>query len=383
MMPQFLKLFISLLLITGLFFDVAAQSESSSQSEQLKALQKELADRQQKLDRDKASASELRDILKRSELAIAATARSLNNTQNELKHNRAEQKTLNEQADALRKRIQNQQSQLAAQLRSAYMAGNYDYAKMLLNQEDALKFERVLTYYQYFNQARKQAISGFREDIAELEVVNARLEKAESQLQVLLANQQNQRAELQTRQKDRQATLAKLNAKISTESEAIAALKENEEALIKAIEEAERALREARREDVTLNGLANFRGKLIVPATGRLQRLFGKRRQGQVRWKGIVIEGNEGNPVRTIHQGRVLYADWLKGFGLVSIVDHGEGYMSVYGHNQALLKQAGDVVKAGETIALVGQSGGQPYPSLYFEVRHKGKALNPTKWIDF
>jgi septal ring factor EnvC (AmiA/AmiB activator) len=382
-MPQFLKLFLSLLLITGLFFDVAAQSESSSQSEQLKALQKELADRQQKLDRDKASASELRDILKRSELAIAATARSLNNTQNELKHNRAEQKTLNEQADALRKRIQNQQSQLAAQLRSAYMAGNYDYAKMLLNQEDALKFERVLTYYQYFNQARKQAISGFREDIAELEVVNARLEKAESQLQVLLANQQSQRAELQTRQKDRQATLAKLNAKISTESEAIAALKENEEALIKAIEEAERALREARREDVTLNGLANFRGKLIVPATGRLQRLFGKRRQGQVRWKGIVIEGNEGNPVRTIHQGRVLYADWLKGFGLVSIVDHGEGYMSVYGHNQALLKQAGDVVKAGETIALVGQSGGQPYPSLYFEVRHKGKALNPTKWIDF
>ena len=99
-------------------------------------------------------------------------------------------------------------------------------------------------------------------------------------------------------------------------------------------------------------------------------------------WKGIVIDGAEGDPVNSIAPGKVLYADWLRGFGLVAIVDHGEGYMSVYGHNQALLKQAGDDVRRGERIALVGRSGGQEYPNLYFEIRHKGKALNPSAWLD-
>lgn len=371
---------------TVLFYSTAqtsAQSSLSTRNEELKALQQELAARQQRLNEDKVSARELSDILKRSELDIAATARALNNTKNELQHNKVEQKKLGDQANAIELKIRNQQSQLAAQVRSAYMAGNYDYAKMLFNQEDALTFERVLTYYQYFNQARQNAIATFTQDVEELATVNARLADAETVLTRLLANQQSQRQELETRQKDRQATLKKLNAKISTQSEQIAELEQNEQALIAAIAQAERAQREAQSNDLTLKGLSHMKGKLLTPTEGRLRSLFGKRRQGQLRWKGVIIDGNEGAQVRAIHQGRVLYADWLKGFGLVSIVDHGDGYMSVYGHNQALLKQAGALVKSGETLALVGQSGGQSYPNLYFEVRHKGKALNPSSWVDF
>jgi septal ring factor EnvC (AmiA/AmiB activator) len=375
-----LKYVVYTLFLSALFFGVSAQT---SQSEQLKALQKELAERQRKLQSSRASAKELTAVLRRSEEAIAATAKSLNNTKNELRYNKTEQENLTKQSDLLKQRINQQQDKLAAQVKSAYMAGNYDYAKMLLNQEDALKFERVLTYYQYFNAARQAAISQFKKDIAELESITARLNEAAKKLNALLQQQIQQRAELEARQQDRQSTLAKLNKTISSEAEVVSTLEQNEKALISAIEKAEQARKKTQANDLSLNGLREFKGKLIRPASGRVQRLYGKRRQGQVRWKGIIVEGSEGGAVKAIHQGRVLYADWLKGFGLVIIVDHGEGYMSVYGHNQALLKQVGELVKAGETMALLGQSGGQAYPNLYFEVRHKGKALNPSEWIAF
>jgi septal ring factor EnvC (AmiA/AmiB activator) len=112
-----------------------------------------------------------------------------------------------------------------------------------------------------------------------------------------------------------------------------------------------------------------------------MRKLFGARRQGQVRWKGVLIYGNEGAPVQAVQDAQVLYADWLKGFGLVIALDHGEGYMSLYGHNQALLKEVGETVKKGDTIALVGQSGGQSRPGLYFEIRHKGSPVNPGQWL--
>jgi septal ring factor EnvC (AmiA/AmiB activator) len=141
------------------------------------------------------------------------------------------------------------------------------------------------------------------------------------------------------------------------------------------------AQRQAQRRPQLLEGLSKHQGKLLIPTKGKLRRLFGDRRQGQVRWKGVKIDGRAGSPVMAIHYAKVLYADWLRGFGLVTVLDHGDGYMSLYGHNQALLHQAGDYVEAGETIALVGQSGGQSKPNLYFEIRHKGKPINPTKWL--
>ncbi|MFC3093728.1 peptidase M23 [Alteromonas sediminis] len=379
-----MKFGVCCLLILGVLWPrfCYAQTEDP-QTAQLEELQRELAERQARLAEQKASAKELEAILKESELAIGRVARALSNTRNELQTNRNEQSSLKAERRELQARISAQQAQLSAQLRSAYMAGNYDYAKMLFNQEDALKFERVLTYYQYFSKARQDAISLFRNDIAELVTVTQRLEEAERTLTQLLSRQENQQQELSARQDDRKKTLDQINRQIISDAQAVASLQENEQALIRAIEAAEAARAAARSAEVTLVGLDQVKGNLTRPAQGRVQRLFGQRRQGQVRWKGIVIEGRAGSPVNAVHDGKVLYADWLKGFGLVSIIDHGEGYMSVYGHNQALLKQAGDMVRSGETIGLVGQSGGQAYPNLYFEIRHKGKALNPTGWIAF
>ncbi|MBU3020829.1 peptidoglycan DD-metalloendopeptidase family protein [Aestuariibacter sp. A3R04] len=355
---------------------VFAQEQAEAK---LAELQAELKARQATLAANKANADELMSALKRSELEIAEVARALNSTSEALADNRVQQERLTAEQRALKKAIVQQQDALASQLRSAFMAGNYDYAKMLFYQDEASTFERVLTYYQYVSKARLAEITRFKTNVARLETVTEGLAKKAEELSILLTTQKQQREVMLARQQDRKSTLAKLNQKIASDAAKVNELKQNEAALVTAIEEARRSAELANTE---LEGLSGSKGKLLKPVSGRVQRLFGSRRQGQVRWKGIIIEGAEGSSVRAVSRGRVLYSDWLRGFGLVTIIDHGKGYMSVYGHNQALLKQAGEMVAGGETIALVGQSGGQTSPNLYFEIRHKGKALNPSSWLD-
>ena len=368
----------SLCLMNASFVAVAQENEQ----EKLAELQSELRARQQKLESSKATAQELQQVLKRSEVEIGEVAKALDKTKQQLNSVLAEQKALEQEQDVLKQAIRQQQALLSSQLKSAFMAGHYDYAKMLFYQDDARKFERVLTYYQYVAKARQSEITRFRSNVARLESITEELLSKAQALVELRKTQESQRNVLLTRQNDRKATLQKLNKIIATESERIAALQANEKALRDAIEAARiAAQRAAEKAKISLDGLAQLKGKLKAPVKGYVRKLFGNRRQGQVRWKGIIIDGAEGDPVKSIAPGKVLYADWLRGFGLVAIVDHGKGYMSVYGHNQALLKQAGDEVYSGENIALVGTSGGQDYPNLYFEIRHKGKALNPTAWI--
>lgn len=370
---------IGLLVLLALLANASAHAQTDDQQTELERLQQELKARQQSLASNKASAEELQDILQASEKDIGNVARALNQTETELTQNRQDQKQLTLQRDELLASIKQQQSLLAGQLRSAFMAGHYDYAKMLFYQDDAKTFERVITYYQYLSKARKEQITSFRNKVTQLEQVNAQLEAKAERLAVLLNEQIQQQKELSARQRDRQQTLAKLSAKIASDQSRIAALQKAEQDLVAAIEQAQREAQQS----IELSGLADAKGKLLVPAKGSVRKLFGKRRQGQIRWKGIIIDGREGSEIQAISHGRVIYADWLRGFGLVTVIDHGEGYMSVYGHNQALLKQAGDNVSRGETIALLGQSGGQSSPNLYFEIRHKGKALNPSSWIRY
>jgi septal ring factor EnvC (AmiA/AmiB activator) len=365
-------------LLYGALFAEAAFAQSEEAEQELAALQEELKARQQALQGNKADAEELQSVLEESEKNIGAVARRLNNTKSALVDNRAQQETLTDRRNELEQAIAQQQELLGGQLRTAFISGNYDYAKMVFYQEDAARFERVLTYYKYLNEARQKEITQFKASVTELEQVNAQLQVKAQELTALLSDQERQQNELVARQQDRQQTLVKLRSKIATEEGRIAQLREAEQALVEAIERAQRASQIPQE----LTGLSQDKGKLLKPASGTLRRLFGKRRQGQVRWKGIMIDGREGSAVKAIAHGRVIYSDWLRGFGLVTIIEHGDGYMSVYGHNQALLRSAGDAVARGETVALLGQSGGQSSPNLYFEIRHKGKALNPLQWLD-
>lgn len=364
-------------IVIGVFV-LLSTSPYAQQSDRLEDIQQQIKQRQKEIDAKLAKAKKLESQLKKFEIEIGKTAKALNQTQINLENNQLQRKQLLTQQSDLQKKQSQQQTILAKQLRSAYMAGNYDYAKMLFNQDDAGKFERVLSYYKYLNGARQQQIEQFRELVAELIEVNKLLADKQQQLLELQSEQQKQRQTLAKQQDSRKATLTAIEQSINSDAEKVEQLQINEQSILKAIQEAQRL---ANLKPTTLNGLAKLKGQLLKPAKGRLRRLFGNRRQGQVRWKGVLINGNSGSPVRSIHDGKVLYADYLRGLGLVTVIDHGEGYMSLYGHNQALLKQAGETVEAGETIALVGQSGGQSSPNLYFEIRHKGKAINPSNWL--
>lgn len=360
----------------------AQQNDGAQETAQLEALQAELRERQRALSENQTSAKDVEAVLAQSEIEIGEVAKALAETRTELSKNIEEQQTLEAEQKQLADAIIQQQSLLSNQLKSAFMAGHYDYAKMIFYQQEARSFERMLTYYQYMSGARQSAIDEFKSTVDALKSVGIELARKAQQLSSLEQEQSRQQADLLARQQDRRQTLIKLNALIATEAQRIERLKAGEQALLAAIEAARRAAeRAAQQADIALDGLAPLKGQLQPPVDGRVRNLFGNRRQGQVRWKGVIIDGSEGDAVRTIAPGKVLYADWLRGFGLVAIVDHGEGYMSVYGHNQALLKQAGDDVHQGESIALVGQSGGQSSPNLYFEIRYKGKALNPRSWL--
>ena len=376
-------LVVTLLIPFVLFNVIHAQNTdsdlTSEESKNLETIKNLIQQTQSQLNEKLADSERLQQELKLAELKIAETATFLNKTESKLSQTKTELTSLNEEKSSIQSKIKGQQDALASQLKSAYMTGDYDFAKMIFNQEEASKFERVLTYYKYLNKARQAEIKTFRILVANLERVQDRLDKQEQQLSSLIAQQSQQSKLLQNQQQKRFSTFRSLEQQIESDQAKVSKLQQQESDLLNAIEQAELAAKRA--EGVELVGLTDKKKALLVPASGRIERLFGKRRQGQVRWKGIVINAKSGAPVVAVADGVVLYSDWLKGFGLVTIVDHGKGYMTVYGRNQALLRKVGDVVVAGDTISLVGNSGGQVRAGLYFEIRHKGKALNPTAWL--
>ncbi|WP_246840616.1 peptidoglycan DD-metalloendopeptidase family protein [Lacimicrobium sp. SS2-24] len=374
--PTFSSIIRNTVMLLGLC--AAGVLHAQDNSQQLEALRAQIEERQQQLDYTIASAKELEKALKQAEQTLSELFKGLKQTRAQAERNRQQQAQLEEQQKQLRRQIAQQQSALSNQLRSAYMTGQHDFTKMLLNQEDAARIERMLSYYRYLNQARVEQIENFTQLARDLQNVESELRLKATELNELLQVQEAQRQLLAREQDTREQTLNALEKRISSEAEQIEQLQINEQNLIQAIARAEAR---ATASEVELAGLQSFKGQLSKPTEGRMRNLFSTRRQGQIRWKGAMFDGRAGDSVKAIHHGRILYADWLRGFGLVMVLDHGDGYMSLYGNNQALLKDVGDTVRSGEEIALVGQSGGQSQPGLYFELRHKGEAINPAGWI--
>jgi len=354
-------------------FIVNAQEQSD-----LESIQQQIKNKQAQINRQLETAKKLQDNLKVVEVQIAKSAKKLNKTEISLDNNQQQLRVLRKQQKGFLASLEQQKSALAKQIRSAYMTGNYDFAKMLLNQQDAANFERTITYYQYLNKARKLQIDSFNVLVKNLQKVNAKLIDNQSELKQLKGKQLEQQQVLQANQTEREGMLIAMQNAIESEEAKIAQLQINEKNLLEALT---RAQQQVDQQDVTLSGLSALKGGLLMPAKGNLRKMFGRFRQGQIKWKGVVINGTAGDAVIAIHHAKVIYSDWLRGFGLVTVLDHGDGFMSLYGHNQALLKQAGESVRAGEAVALLGQSGGQSRPNLYFEIRHKGKPINPVNWL--
>lgn len=312
----------------------------------------------------------------------------------QLESNRLKQ--LIEQTTALEEDKIQQQKLLEQQLISSYMTGQNDLIKLILNQEDISKIIRAKSYYQYLNGARLDSINALYETQKKLE--NNQSAQSDSLLALKgLYQQQKATAEKLLAQRAERATaLRELNQDLNYQNVLLAQLGDqakNLKAKLKKESEArhqrelaaakEKALkkRQAKSKAKTYSSINQQLGQLNWPIQGEVLSAFGSPRSGQLKWKGITIDANEGEKVRAVASGRVLFAGYFKGYGMVIALDHSDSYISLYGYNQTLLQKTGDIVLEGEAIALAGHSGGQDKNSLYFELSHKGTAKDPLRWL--
>lgn len=351
--------------------------DTSNKARELKQIQRQIEEKSRQLKQQQQQQQQLTQALQQAEQQVAKAAAALHQTTQAQQQNREKQQQLTQRQQQLTQQQQQQEKVLGQQLASAYMAGRHDLAQLLLNQQQSSKMERLLGYYEFLTQARVEALDKLKETLTELEQVNAELAHSREQLKQLAGQQRQHQQQLRSDQQQRQQTLGKLHEQYRDNSEALEKMQLSEAEIKNILQEASNRARQLQ----AMGGLDDLKGQLEWPTDGRLSNHFGRIRQGQLRWKGVLIRGQEGQPIKAVQHGQILFSDWIKGFGLVLVVDHGEGYMSLYGHNQALLKQAGEMVARNDVISLLGRSGGQTQAGLYFEIRHKGRAVNPAKWF--
>ena len=372
-----LRLFaLTLLLINPIAQAASDSTEDEYKRQQLEKLQQQIRDSEKNIENQQVKHKFLSNLLKKSESDISSVTKALNQININKKANAKQVSELKAEQIQLNREKQVNKKLLAGQISSMYVTGDHDYSKLLLNQQHPAKLERILGYYDYLNRARAQNLDRIENILFRLTEIDQELTKSLQELSALEQEQLQKRDQLTRHQKERKVTIAKLQRKLRTESQQLEQFKQNEQELTEALARIESMVTKA----IELVGLSHLKGKLGWPVQGKLNNRFGRKRRGSLRWKGVLINSSSGTPVKTVHQGLVLFADWLKGFGWVIVVDHGQGYMSLYGHNQTLLKSVGEKVEAGEPIALVGKSGGQQNSGLYFEIRHQGVAINPSKW---
>jgi len=381
-----IRTFYSICLFLYLFFSFnhvnASKNEDMSHYQgKLEKLQKSIARIQQHLKGSKKKRSHVVTELKTLEVKISNTARKLKSLEQDLRNSKKQKKKLEDELKQLNKQLSNQRAALSEQIRSAYSLGQQQNLKMLLNQQDPAQTGRTQTYFNYLNLARQQHIDAF---LSTYELAK----KTESQLEQTLAKQnkllQNQKIKKRKRQKQRlqrKKLLAELSKKIKNQENTLSSLETSRgriEDLLKSLGE---LLADIPTNPSESQPFIAQKGQLPWPVKGRFVGQFGQsKNNGDLKWNGVLIKAELGTPVRVISHGRVAFADWLQGFGFITIIDHGDGYMSLYGHNETLFKQTGDWVQAGEVIATAGDSGGQLVSGLYFEIRSRGKPINPSKW---
>ncbi|PWB40009.1 MAG: peptidase M23 [Rhodocyclales bacterium] len=366
--------------------------------EELKDLQGRIQSLQQDIAKAEESRADAAEELREAEQAISEANRKLRELGSERAQVQATLASLDAQSQKLSSRISTQQTQLGRLFTRQYYAGETDALSHLLSGSDPNQLARDAHYLSLLSRAKAGLIRNLGEILDEKKRLAGLAREKSEELAEIEKSQQRERAGLVEQQKKRQAVLARLSDRIKAQRREVSKLKRDEKRLAKLIEGLGRivakpkrapqakgpALRNERTPDASLAGddFARLKGRLSLPARGELANRFGTPRQeGGTTWKGVFIRAANGTEVKAIAPGRIVFADWLRGFGNLAIVDHGDGYLSVYGNNESLYKAVGQPVKAGEAIASVGNSGGNPETGLYFELRHLGQPLDPLKWV--
>lgn len=323
----------------------------------------------------------LEQQLRAVEKSLGGKILEIRKLDNRLGESRRKLAGLESERQTLQSRVAGQRRKLGAQLRSAYLAGSQAQLKLLLNQQDPSALARMLKYYEYLNRARLKTIVETQTLLISLKDVETRIAASTAELERLRLRREQERLALAEQQHNRQAVLEKLQREISEHRHSVARLRDDENRVRELIASLTGIFADIPANLQNALPFDQLKGRLPWPARGNIMNHFGDSRRGSdLLWQGLRISASKGSEVRAISHGRVAFADWLPGFGLLVIIDHNDGYMSLYGHNETLYKEAGNWVQPGEIIATVGNSGGEQQAVLYFEIRHQGKPLDPQKW---
>ena len=358
----------------------AGRSEDARKAEeQLQAVKAEIERVTREVSAEQVERDRLTRDLRGAELAVAHARDALSDIRHERAEDAARRAALAAEKRTRETQLEDNRTALAGQMRAAYLIGRQEPFKLLLNQKDPALAGRMFAYYSYFGRARAGQIRLIEDDVRRLAELDAELEAEDAKLAELERARRAQLSDLEQARERRNHVLVSLEVQSRSRAQNLERLRAQQSGLEKLVRELRAAM-----ERFPVEGndaFTRLRGKLAWPVSGRVVARFGDARAGGVRWDGVLVATERGAPVKAVCQGRVIYADWLPGLGLLAIVDHGDGYLSLYGHNERLYKAAGEPVAAGDTIAAAGDSGGSPRPELYFEIREGGKPVDPRPWF--
>ena len=384
-LARFLSLVWCSLLISG--------AASASQQEELENLRQRISAMQSEITKTSESKSEAADALRTSELAISDSNRKLAGLAEQQHEADLKLNALQTQQQQLSQNLSRQKVLLEKLLYQQYVGGKHEYLKLILDNQDPNKVARDLQYFQYIARNRAAWLESLRSNLNALNSVSQEVHTQSETLEKLRTEQATQKEKLKQDQRERLQVLGQVSKQLTLQRREITRLQHDENGLAKLVSKIAEMLAKPKSKSLFHNDnipdnrfdgkpFVQLQGRLALPVKGDITNHFGATRpDSTVIWKGLFIRAASGQTVKAVAAGRVVFADWLRGFGNLIIVDHGNAYMSLYGNNETLYKQVGDELRGGDTIATVGNSGGNADSGLYFELRHESKPLDPLKWL--
>lgn len=371
-----------LFIILGGMLPGVAFSASEDEQKKLETLKTQIQQLQNQLSEENRQKDHAVYQLQQAEKEVALASSKLRKTEKDLGKSQQKLTALKEEEQKLQHKFSENRKFLVKQIRAAYSIGKQEYVKLLLNQEDPATVSRMVTYYQYFNKSRASQMQKIDSRLARMQSVRRDIAAETEKLEFARQQIMDQRQTLKGRRTERANIVASLSESLREKNQLLNKLLRDEQHLKKLLRKIESQLEDVQLDLSPPQKFRQLKGKLTWPTTGKLAARFGsvRKNSGNLRWKGVVINTEPENAIKSVAYGRVVFADWLRGFGMLIIVDHGDGYMSLYGHNEQLHKKVGDWVQPREVIATSGRSGGQLATSVYFEIRYRGKPQDPVKW---
>ena len=363
---------------------------AQGEAERLDALRTRIEELRAKIAEAEESRTETRDQLRDSERAISEAGRALRSLAGRRATAQGELNTLLRRGHALETEIASRRESLARLLTLRYLNGEQNALKLLFSGEDPGRIARELHYYGYVSRAQAEFIGELRSSLARLKELEIATRERNAEIAAIESAGRTERAALIKQQAEHRRVLARVSSQLRTQRREVQHLERDESRLSRLVDELSRLIAATpllRNERVPEPGgsegsLSGLKRGLRLPIRGVLANRFGAQRSsGGPSWKGLFIRSPPGQEVRAVAPGRVVFADWLRGFGNLLIIDHGKGYLTIYGNNESVLKQIGEPVRTGDAVATVGASGGNMESGLYFEIRHEGKAFDPMRWV--